>query len=228
MNQHEVIKKYIEGLTQDLATSLLIVGKTGTGKTELTIETLKKMGYQQGIHYRYVSNYISPVELFNLLRVVNDLQPPKLLILDDLENTLQSSRAVGLLRTALWEVDGQRKVNWFSNTYLVKEREFKFEGKIIFLLNHLNLKSAIVKALKDRALYLELDLSLNEMLELMSKRAEMPYRNIPTEKRREIFQFIKRSAKNGDKITLRTLPKIFNLFLLSPNHYKVLAEQQIL
>jgi len=225
--QHQLITKYLEGLNRGLANSLIIISKAGTGKSETTMTALREMGLQEGINYRYYTNYISPVELFNLLNDINHLQPPKLVVLDDLEDTLKNSRAVGLLRSALWEVEGRRKVNWLSNTYLVKNKEFNFEGKIVFLLNQMNEKSPIISALKDRSLVLNLDMSQEEMFALMEKRAEQPYHDIPLNKRREIVNYIKKVGKNSNKISLRTLPKVFNLYLLSPNSYQVLAEKII-
>ena len=88
--QHEILKKYIVGLTKGLGNSLAVVSVAGTGKTETTLETLKEMDYQEGINYRYISNYITPLELFKMLNEVNHLTEPKLLILDDTEDTLGS------------------------------------------------------------------------------------------------------------------------------------------
>lgn len=227
MNQPELITKYLQGLNKGLANSLIIISKAGTGKSETTITALKEMGLKEGINYRYYTNYVSPVELFNLLNDINHLQPPKLLVLDDLEDTLKNSRAVGLLRGALWEVNGQRKVNWLSNTYLVKNKEFNFEGKIVFLLNQMSSHSPIINALKDRSLVLDLNMSQEEMFALMEKRAEQPYHEIPLNKRKEIVSYIRKVGGNSDKISLRTLPKVYNLFLLSPQHWQILAEKII-
>ena len=228
MNQPELIKKYLLGLNKGLANSLIVISKAGTGKSEATITSLKEMGLTEGKNYRYQTNYISPVELFNLLNDINHLQPPKLLVLDDVEDTLKNIRAVGLLRSALWEVNGVRKINWISNTHLVKEREFNFEGRIVFLLNQMDNKSPIINALKDRSLLLDLNMSQEEMFALMEKRAtEHPYHDIPLQKRKEIAQHIKKVGKNSNKISLRTLPKIYNLYILSPNSWKILAEKVI-
>ncbi len=228
MNQHELIKKYLLGLNKGLANSLIVISKAGTGKSETTLTALKEMGLTEGINYRYFTNYVSPVELYNLLEDINHLQPPKLLVLDDLEDTLKNSRAVGLLRSALWEnIDGKRKVDWLSNTYLVKQKEFNFEGRIVFLLNQINSKSPIINALKDRSLVLDLNMSQEEMFALMEQRAEKPYHEISITKRREIINYIKKVGKNSNKISLRTLPKVFNLYILAPNSWQVLAEKII-
>lgn len=220
MKQHEILKKYITGLTKGYANSLIIVSKAGYGKTETTIETLKELGIEKGKQYLYLNNYITPVELYQILMGVNALQEPKILVLDDIEDTLRNLRAIGLLKGALWEVNGKRQVSWYSGTYKIKEKSFDFQGKIIFLLNQFNRKNPVLNALRDRGLYYQMDLSVDEMIKLMDERAKIPYQNIPYHKRKEIITFIQKVAGKSQDITLRLLPKAYNLYLLSPNHYK--------
>ncbi len=222
MNSHTIITKYVEGLTQGLNNSLMIVGSAGTGKTETISTALKNLNLKEGQHFLYVANYCTPVELYNLLNQVNNLQHPRLLILDDVEDILTNKQTIGLLKSALWIANGHRKVYWFSGTYRIKEKEFEFKGKIIFLLNQFNKKMAILNALKDRSLFYEMELSRDEIIDLIKKRAdEQPYFNIPQPKRKEIAEFI---AKNSnDNLSLRTLQKVYQLFILSPNHYRELA-----
>jgi len=224
MYQHEILKKFISGLAKGYSNSLIVVSPAGYGKTETTIETMKELGYQEGRNYRYVSNYVSPCEFFNLLVDINYLQEPKILILDDVEEILREKRILGILKGALWEIDGKRKINWFSGTYKIKNKEVDFQGKIIFLLNEFNKKSALLKAVADRGLFYEIKLTIPEMFELMKKRAnEEEYQGISKEKRIEIVQFLQRSTNNNQDITLRLLPKAYNLFLLSPNHWQKLV-----
>ena len=225
MKQHEILQKYITGLTKGYTNSLIICSPAGYGKTETTIETLKKMRLKEGTHYLYINNYITPVELYIKLGEVNALQPPKLLIMDDVEDTLRNPRAVGLLKGALWEANGKRKVNWNSGTYKIKNKEIEFEGRIIFLLNQLNQKNPIIRALKDRGFYYEMELTNQDMMKLMEERAKVPYQNIPYNKRKEIIQYLQQIASKNPNISLRLLPKAYNLYLLSPNHYKLLISK---
>lgn len=225
MTQHEILKKYILGLSKGLENSLVVVSPAGLGKTETTMKTLEELGYQENTHFKYIQNYITPLELFLLLQEVNKLQEPRILVIDDGEDTLSNPRAVGLLRGALWGFGGQRKVGWRSGTYKIKEKEFNFTGKIIFLLNKLNTKNPVVNALKDRSLFFELHLTISDMFSLIRQRAELPYQDIPINKRKEIAEFLIGVGKNSNNISLRALPRAFNLFLLSPNHYKELIFQ---
>jgi len=224
MNQFELLKKYIEALTSNLSTSLIVQSIAGYGKTETTLRTLKEMGYNENQHFKYASNYISPLELYKLLEEVNKLQDPKILVLDDIEEVLKSSKAVGLLRSSLWEADGKRVVNWLSGTYKIQNNHFQFFGKIIFLLNDLNKKSPIVNALKDRALYFEMKLSREELFELMRERAKQPFQNIPYHQRLKVVEYLEQVGKNSNNISLRLLPKALQLYCLAPNSWQVLVK----
>ena len=226
MNQHSILKKYIIGINRGYTNSLIVVSPAGFGKTELTLNTMKELGLTEGKHYRYYSNYITPLTLFQTLSDMDNLADPKILILDDVESTLQDKKIVGILKSALWETpDGKRKVCWLSNTHKIEKQEFNFTGKIIFLLNEINEKSACMHALKDRSLFFEMKLTLSDMFDLMRQRAELPYQDIPLNKRREIVEFLTRAGSTSPNISLRTLRKAFNLYLLSPNSYQHLLQE---
>jgi len=222
MDKHTILKKYILGLSQGYSTSLIVNSPAGLGKTETTLEMMKELGYEENQNYKYISNYITPIELFLLLEEVNKLDNPRILIVDDGEEMLKNERAVGILKGALWESNGRRRVNWLSGTYKIKNKEFNFEGRIILLLNKINRKSALISALIDRGFYFEFNLTKQEKLQLLRERAKLPYQNIPFNKREEIVDFISKVGKE-ENFSLRVLPKIYNLYLLSPNHFRELA-----
>lgn len=223
MKAHKILQNFITGLGKGYANSLIVVSKAGLGKTETTIRTLHQMGFEENKHYRYISNYVTPVELYNLLQEINDLKEPRLLVLDDIEEVLRNVRSIGILKSALWETpNGKRKVCWLSGTYRVDTKEFDFKGRIIFLLNELKRENVLIQALKDRGFYYEFDLNPSEKLELIKIRAEVPYHDIPISKRREIVDFLVKNGNGSDSLTLRILPKAYNLYLISPNHYQTL------
>jgi len=223
LKPHEIMKKYLIGICKGYSNSLVVCSPAGYGKTELTLSTLKELGLEENEHYKYISNYITPVELYLLLEEVNQLKEPRILVLDDVEDTLTNQRSIGLLKGALWSSGGKRIVGWRSGSYRIKNKEIEFTGRIIFLLNQINKKSAIVRALIDRGLFFEMKLTLQDMFELMRQRAELPYLDIPYNKRKEIVQFLSKVGGSSQNITLRLLPKAFQLYKLSPNHYQHLV-----
>ena len=222
MKQHEILKKYIIGLSKGYGNSLIVVSRAGLGKTETTMETMKELKLEEGKHYTYANNYITPRALVELLLRVNALQEPRMLVLDDIEDTLKNPESVGVLKGALWEVNGKRRVSWLTSK---DELGFNFTGRIIFLLNYINKKSPVINALKDRGFYYEMDLTLSEMTALMEERAKLPYKDIPYNKRKEIVQFLQKVANNSPNITLRLLPKAYQLYQISPNHYQRLIKE---
>lgn len=219
MKSHEILQKYIEGIIKGYSNSLIVKSPAGFGKTETCIDTIKRLGYREGTHYRYISNYITPVELFLALEGVNNLESPKLLILDDCEETLRNDKAIGLLKGALWENDGKRRICWISGTHKVKNKEINFTGRIIFLVNYFNKKSPIVNALKDRSLFFEFGFTPTEIKDLITERAKQPYLTTSLAQRLKVAEFLTSIGKN---LSLRSFPHCLNLMLLSPNHYKEL------
>lgn len=217
--KHQILQKYLEGIIKGYSNSLVIVSPAGLGKSESTTNALKQAGLRKDEHYIYFSSFATPKALVGLLEATSKLTSPKILVIDEAEEILSQREAIGILKSALWEVDGQRKVYWITSREHI---EFEFTGKIIFILNKIDKNSEIVNALLDRSLVYDFNLKNEEIYQLLEKRAELPYQNISYQKRKEIVNFIKENS-NGKNISLRILPKIYNLFLLSPNHYKVLA-----
>jgi len=184
---------------------------------------LKDLKLKEDTHYKFINNYSSPLELYNILRNVNDLQDPKILVIDDGEEILNSTRSVGILRSALWSTpDGIRKVCWSSTSSKVETQSFEFKGRVIFLGNKLNLKSSLIQALVSRGLYYHLEMENSEMLELIKERSEKPFRKLTTSQRKKIVSYIGEVGKFSDKLTLRTLTQAYQLFILSPNHWREL------
>lgn len=225
MKQHKILKKFIIGLSKGYSDSLIVVSKAGLGKTETTLNTIKELGYTEGKHYIYLNNYLTSKALVRELEAVNELEKPKLLILDDVEDTLNNLRSVGVLKGALWgTITGERKVCWITD----RERiEFNFEGRIIFLLNKLDKKNPIVQALRDRGFYYELEMSNKEIMSLMEKRSEKKYYNIPQIQRKKIVEYLRKVGGTSSGVSLRLLPKAYNCFLLSPHHWKSLVKTLI-
>ena len=220
------MKSYIQGLTSGYTNSLIAVSPAGYGKTELVLNTMKEMGYEEGVNYRYLTNFITSLELYKALQDLNHLQAPKLLILDDIEETLKDKKTIGLLKSALWETpNGKRKVCWVSGTYKIKNKEFDFTGRIIFLLNDMKRKDPNVNALADRGFYFEMFFTNQEIIELLEKRVEQPYFNITIENRVKVLDYIKSIAGNSERLSLRILPKAFQAFLIAPNNWRPLVKE---
>ncbi len=221
MKQHEIIKRFINVLVEGNTHSLMIVSPAGYGKTETTLNFLKEINLIEGKNFKYIPNYITPKGLVEELELVNELESPKLLILDDVEDTLRNINSVGVLKGALWATpDGRRKISWITSKETIK---FYFTGKVIFLLNHFNSKGSIMNALKDRSMFYDIKLTNEELCELMIERSKVPYEQIPLQQREKIAEFLQKVGNGSKKLSLRLLPKAYQLYLVSPNHYQSLV-----
>lgn len=228
LKQHDILKKFVLGIKKELTNSLLVIGRAGTGKTETILNSLQDLKMKEGEHYKFINNYSSPLELYNILRNVNDLKKPRILVIDDGEEILNNTRAVSILRSALWETpNGKRMVCWNSTSSKVETQSFEFKGRVIFLGNKLNLKSSLIRALVSRGLYYHLEMSNKEMLELIKERVDRPYRELTLTQRTKIAKYIEEVGYYSNKLTLRTLIQAYQLFILSPNHWKELLAKTL-
>ena len=228
LTQHQIIKKFCEGLNKGLANSFLLVGSAGTGKTEAILSGLKEMNLKENEHFRYLNNYSSPLEFYHILEKLNELQKPRTLVLDDGEEFINNKRILGILRACLWAgTDNKRIVHWHSTSSKVQNESFEFTGKIIFLLNELNLKNSLVRALVSRGFYYHLDLSNQEKLSLMKVRVKEPYKNLSFKERQRVMNYLEEIGKFSEKLNLRSLCQSYNLYILSKNHYRTLIAKTL-
>lgn len=225
--KHELINKFTKGLVKGSVNSFILTGRGGIGKTEAVLKTLAEMNLQENKHFKYINNYATPKRFYQILQEVNVLEKPKLLILDDFDIILKNKVVVGMLRSALWgDLTGRRKISWYSTTTQDSE-EFYFNGKIIFLLNDLQIKDPLIKALISRGFFYNIQLTNLEILNLMSKRVEHPYPKIEFKERKKVFNFISTCGADSPKLTLRTLELGYNLYISSPNHYQYLLTETL-
>ena len=226
LSKHQIIEKFVLGLKKDLANSLLIIGSTGIGKTETTLSSLKKLGLKEKEHFKYLNNYSSPLEFYHTLGKMSELKKPRILVLDDAEEFINDKRILGILRASLWAgTDNKRVVHW--NSPRAMETSFEFTGKIIFLLNELNLKNNLVRALISRGLYYHLELNNQEKIDLMKIKVKEPYKKLSLKERIRIMNYLEEIGKLSDKLNLRSLQMAYNLYILSPHHYKTLIAKTL-
>jgi hypothetical protein len=219
MKQHEILKKYLTGLTSGLSNNLMVVGKAGIGKTELVMTTLQELGLEEGQNYLYSPNFITPKALVSRLEQVNGLDHPKMLIMDDSEDTLRNLQSVGVLKGAMWSMpNGERRVSWITSR---ERHEFNFTGKIVFLLNYFNKKNSLMNAIKDRSLYFEINLSQEDIKKLILERAKKPYQQTSYEQRLKVAQYL--AGQNNPDMSLRAYPHALNMLIISPNHWQTLV-----
>lgn len=224
ISKHQIIHKFTEGLTKDLSNSFVLVGSAGIGKTYTVLSSLKSLRLKENQHFQYLNNYSSPLEFYHILKRMNDLQNPRLLILDDCEEFLNNQRITGMLRSALWAgTNGKRIINW--NSPRAETTSFEFTGKIIFLINSLNLKNGLIRALVSRGFYYHLLISNEEKIALMKEQVKKPYKKLTLKDRQKVMNYLAQQGRHSEKLTLRSLSQAYALYILSPNHFQELIKE---
>lgn len=223
MEQHKIISNYIDGLASGQANSMIVVSKPGLGKTETTLKALNDKGYHLNKHFAYLSNYLTPRALVNVLESTNELQEPKILVLDDVEDTLNNLQSIGVLKGALWNsIEGKRMVCWITAR---QEIQFSFTGRIIFLINKIDKKNEIINALIDRGYFYNMQMSNGLIIQLLIARARQHYDGVPLIQRLKVVNYIAQTGVNSKNLSLRVLPKALSLFRISPNHWRDLVKE---
>ena len=219
----QILEKIVGGVVKGYANSLVVVSPAGQGKTETTIKALERSGLREGREYLYVNSYITALEFYKELSKVNDLDEPKILLMDDCEDIFNNVRLISLLKGALWELpNGLRKVSWFSTSPKVPDKSFYFQGRIILLLNKFNRDNPLVNAVADRGFYYEFGLTNQEIIALIRERSKRGGNGLSEKQRKEIVDYLARVAVNSERLSLRVLANSYALFKSSPNHWKQL------
>ena len=224
-----MMNDYISMVVNGYINSLIIHSRAGLGKTYSVNQILDKLGLKKGINYLSISNYITPIEMFNLLVEVQTLQEPKLLVLDDIETILKEKKIIGLLRGALWGINGHRTIHYLSTTSLIQTKRIEeFKGRFIFMVNEFPKDNLFLNALKDRGLYYHFDLSNQEILKVMeTKIISISYRNLSPEERFKVFIYLKKITNDRVKLSLRDLIKAYDCYCFSKDRWQLLIKKQL-
>lgn len=224
---YKLVYSNLEILKKSDMNCLIILSKAGLGKTTLVMKATKDQNLEQGKHFIYRNSYFTPLSFYQTLAEANDLKSPNLLVLDDTELILSDKNIINLLKSATWNNDGQKRViTYNSNSYLVKEiPEIDFKGKIIMLINEIPQDNAMLNAIKDRSLFVELRFSQNEILNLMKEEiVPKPYKDLNQQKRIKVWEYLKKHCHKNSDISFRTLIKAYNNYLYSPNNWQELTK----
>lgn len=188
--------------------STLLISEGGLGKSYHTLNTVKKHLKQK--QWKYYSGHISPLRLYTILYK----NQTKIIILDDIEQLLQSEVSVGILKSALWEVNGKRTVCYETTSNKADDlpERFNFKGGMVILCNKIpNQNDPVIKALKSRTAYLNIQLTYKQKINIIANILKHRTDLKPSEKNK-ILQNIKQHSTPATKLNIRTLEKYISYY----------------
>lgn len=189
-------------LTQNHIHSVLCYSKAGLGKTHTTIQILKEIQKK----YEYISGITTAMALYKTLYDTNG----KILIIDDIETMFSDDRTINILKSALWEVDGERVVSYKTSSKTLEEypNTFIYTGKIIILANEVKGKNdESFKALMSRCLKFKLNYTQKEIKEL-SKKIIQEKKDLTNKQKTKIMEIINKTIKPQHDFNFRLLERL--------------------
>jgi len=172
---------------------LVVISPPGYGKTTMILKAMEQ--YPKA--FKYVNGYITPMEFYLTLWQTTKLAPPKFLILDDVEYSLGEKKIQILLKGNGYSTNGQRIIHYISsNSKVALTPKLEFDGKIIMLLNEIPRQNNQIKAILDRAIFVNIFMTNEEILESMEQSLlSNSYGDLTEKERQEVYEFLKNIAK---------------------------------
>jgi hypothetical protein len=224
----EVIEKYktpiefIKSVVKGDNKAFIFLGSCGLGKSYLTRQILAK----ENAKFIESRGVCSPLGLYQFLYENNDENLT--IVFDDVSGLLENPNANSLLLGILWG----GTASWNSTSGKLKiPKQFIFNGKIVVIANKLkgDLSEFIDKLnnsdiIKSRCLTYTIDLTKEELIEMMYNIAKLPHKKLTKEERFAIVDFIKdNSSRTLKGLDLRTQVKAENLYLYDKGNWKALV-----
>lgn len=209
MNSYETLKEYIKIIVSSDINLLTIKGRAGLGKSFKVIETFNELGLKKNEQYKIISGYVTPKKLFNILQEVNNLEEPKLIVFDDLDTIIKNKICLGLLKTALADLAGERIVSYESTREEI--HNFNFEGKVILIANNIP-KSVDLIPFLDRGIYIEMDIEPHKLYKYINENLEKIYGNkLSKEEKVSVWQKANRFIEHP-RFSIRMLNRAFAFY----------------
>jgi hypothetical protein len=224
----EFVTQLVNMIAQGNATSVLITGPGGLGKTHTVKEALAANGLEDvssfesdapSKAYKMIKGYSTAKGLYRELYMNRD----SVLVFDDCDDVLKDATALNLLKGALDSYD-KRVISWNAD---MKDddlpRSFVFQGRIIFISNMR--REQVANALLTRAYCIDLKMTSDQKVERMqhmtSSATFMPQYS---QKHKDDAMALIRSVQGEVKeLSLRTLQAVTKLRAAGGN-WKAIAQ----
>ena len=235
-----ILDEMADAVATSKVRAMIVSGPPGIGKSYGVEKALEKQNMFEDIagksrKFEMVKGAMSAIGLYK--KLYEHSAKGHVVCFDDCDAILYDDLALNLLKAAL-DTTPRRTLHWNteSRTLMAEgmPNSFNFDGGVIFITNIKfdNVKSKKLQdhlqALQSRCHYL--DLTIDSMKDRMLRikqicRAGMLERYaMPQEVEQDLIQFIFDNKHKLREISLRMVLKIADLWKMSPDKYKLLAE----
>lgn len=229
--------------------AMIVSGPPGVGKSFGVEQQLEKASMfdkiaGKRIRFEIVKGAMTPIGLYCTLYKYSD--PKNVLVFDDCDSVFQDDLALNILKAAL-DSGKRRRICWNSDSSMLRREgvpdQFEFKGSAIFITNlkFENLKSKKLQdhleALQSRCHFLDLtvDSERDKMLRIKQVHRDTAdngglFRDydFSNEQADEILNFMWDQKSKLRELSLRMALKVGDLVKISPNNWRVLAENTVM
>jgi hypothetical protein len=208
----QFVEQLSDMVINNLATSMVISGQPGIGKSYGLNKALKDNGLVEGSDYVIIKGgNISPRGLFDLLK---ENAKGKIVIVDDADSILNSQNAL-MLKGAL-DSSKKRIINWVTVDGV---EEIEFESQMVILTNLP--KHKIDSAVLSRSFYVNLQLTNEELIDRMRFLLPSMEHDLDLSGREECLDLLDKYKEQANEVNIRTLLKLFAIRQLGDNWEKL-------
>ena len=235
----EILDEMTQGSIDGIVRGMVVTGPPGVGKSYGVEKVIEKNSMfdklaDRPIKFGTEKGAASAIGLYQLLYRYAD--PGSVLVLDDCDSILFDEVSLNLLKAAL-DSSKKRMISWNTESAALRREgvpeKFEFRGSIIFISN-LKFEKTRGKikdhlaAIMSRCHYL--DLTMDTMRERMLRVKQIVRDGMLNDYKfeekdeQEIVTFMEDNKSRLREVSLRMVTKLADLFKMSPERWKSLAE----
>ena len=212
--EFEIAKHLLLVTIRGHSISTIITGDGGIGKTYLTVSLIKSELKSE--EWEYKNGFTSPLAFYKyLFHNANK----KLLILDDIEGLFGNEVGISLLKSALWDVDGKRLIQYDTTSEKANDVPsiFELKARLIVLCNKIpNIFEKNMTALLSRTVHYELLFSRQQILAII-KHILYSKSEVSKAQKDRVWEIInKETTEATNSMNIRTMEKLIAFVRYNP------------
>lgn len=235
----EILNEMTAAAAESQVRGIIVSGPPGIGKSFGVEQTLDRYSVlsrlaDKGERYTTIKGFATAISLYQIF--YNYRKKGSVIVVDDCDNVLYDEDCLNMMKAAL-DTSRKRTLSWNAESRVLRELDipnsFEFEGAVIFLTNTDFDRSKSAKllphlqAMKSRCLYMNLDISnqrdiLRRIRQIM-KDGLLRDRALKKGVEDELYLFVEEFANDLDKLDLRTVIKLADLYQTNSTNWRELA-----